>query len=83
MKKLGETLIYITPAPIKCHENYTFIAQENYHTDLISHIASSRAFEFSGSDLAGLKSTHAGSYSSGVPYNNMQSWQLFLLYEGI
>lgn len=60
-----------------------FIAQEHYHADLISNAASSRAFKFSGSDLAGLKSTHAGSYTSGVLYNNMQSLQLFLLYEGI
>lgn len=60
-----------------------FVAQEHYHTDLISNTASSGAFEFSGSDLAGLKSAHAGSYTSGVPYNNMQSRQLFLLYEGI
>lgn len=53
--------MYGTSAPMKCYEMYTFMAQKHYHADLISYIASSRAFQFSGSDLAGLKSTHAGS----------------------
>lgn len=75
--------MYGTSAPRKRYENQAFPAQERLHADATSPGDGSGAFEFSSSDLAALKSTHAGSGTSGVPYNNAQSRQLPLLREGI